>query len=234
MKVLGAAVVALAAQHGQASLALRAVDDIARLLTVTVAQSEACAASVPFLNKVMQCVNSKSAAAMLGFAVQLDAAYEALPDASGAAQLSAADCTQLFSVELQCAPIVLNATFIAEVEAALAPATMSKECVAVAQASKDPTGLTNCATPLQTLCMANAQELSNVTQLLGDARAAFKVVKQHCESVAKGSTTNLIVEGGLRAEVDGLVPVDTTSGAAQRLTAVPLLAAAAAAALLTR
>jgi hypothetical protein len=86
-------------------------------------------------------VNSKSVAALLGFAVQLDAAYEALPDASGAAQLSAADCTQLFSVELQCAPIVLNATFIiAEVEAALAPATMSKECVAVAEASKDPTG----------------------------------------------------------------------------------------------
>ena len=40
MKVLdAAAVVALSAQHWQASLALRAVDDIARLLTVTVAQS---------------------------------------------------------------------------------------------------------------------------------------------------------------------------------------------------
>ena len=79
----------------------------------------------------MQCVNSKSAAALLGFAVQLDAASEALPDAAGAAQLSAADCAQLFSVELQCAPLVLNATFIAEVEAALTPATMSKECLAV-------------------------------------------------------------------------------------------------------
>ena len=96
------------------------------------------------------------------------------------------------------------------------------------EASKDLTGLTNRATPLQqTLCMANAQELFNVAQLLGDAHAAFKVVMQHSESVAKGSTTNLIVEGGLRAEVDGLVPADAISGAAQRLTAVPLLAAAA-------
>jgi hypothetical protein len=229
MKVLGAAtVVALTTQLGRASLALRAVDDIARLLAVTAGQSAACAASVPFLNKVMQCVNSNSVTALLGFAVQLDAAYQALPDAPGAARLSAAECKELFSVELQCAPLVLNTSFIVDVQAALTPATMSPECQAVATASKDASGLVDCTTPLQMICMANAQELSNVTQLLVDARAAFKVVKQHCEIVAKGSTTNLIIEGGLRAEVDGLVPVDRSSGAAQRLTAATLLAAAAA------